>query len=103
MTRFILGRSFQVNESGVTEKIDKATRSRIEIVPTRYGKVLAYMTEIEKNSKTNLFTVCPGFLNKRLEKVNGYEALDLLEVPEEKQAGVKEDLEELGYRGEFRW
>jgi hypothetical protein len=103
MTRFILGRSFQANENGFTEKVERVTRSRIDMVPTRYGEVFAYVTEIDNSSKPNLFTLCPGFFNKKLEKENGYEALDLLEVPEEKQLGVKEDLEKIGYMGEFRW
>jgi len=103
MAKFVLGKSFQTNGNGITEKIDSVTRSKIAIVPTRYGGVLAYMTEIDRSSEPRLFTVCPGFYIKDLEPDNGYKALDLEMVPQEKQAGVEEDLRKEGYRGEIKW
>jgi len=103
MAKFVLGNTFQTNGKEITEKVNSVTRSKIAIVPTRYGNVFAYMTEIDRSSEPRLFTVCPGFYIKDLKPENGYKALDLEMVPGEKQLGVEEDLRKEGYKGEIKW
>jgi hypothetical protein len=116
MTKYVLDKSFE-------ERVDGIVRSKIDIVPTRYGDVFAFQNEIKMN-RTEYTTVCPGFYNGELApesslKESGlimaaegvcklpperfFRVIDLLEIPHENRPGVEEDLRKLGYVGEFAW
>jgi hypothetical protein len=107
--KFVLGRSFD------NERANGLVREKIELVETRYGKVLAY--ENRSDGNPDIETVCPGLYEKELDPESCiteaeiflaslgrppppdklYRAMNLKTVPEEYRPGVTEDLKKEGY------